>query len=157
MSIGNIVIGLLVLAYIIGKQVTKQPLSAKTRLGLILAAVGLVETWNFIQHTHVADRDLALVAASIVIGLGLAVLRARTVRVWADQGNVWQQGSWVTAALWVVGIGQHLLVDSLVASALGADSLLLYFGVVIFAQRQVVLARARAHGLVPPVTASTRG
>jgi hypothetical protein len=70
---------------------------------------------------------------------------------------VWQQGSWVTAVLWVVGIGQHLLVDSLVAPGLGADSLLLYFGIVIFAQRQVVLARARAHGLVPPVTAGTRG
>jgi hypothetical protein len=49
------------------------------------------------------------------------------------------------------------IVDSLVAPGLGAASLLLYFGIVIFAQRQVVLARARAHGRVPPVTASTRG
>lgn len=145
----NIVIGLLVLAWLISSQLRRKPLSAKTRLGLILAVIGLVETWNFAQHTHLTGRDVALTASSIVIGLGLAVARAWTVRVWAGQGNVWQQGTWVTALLWVAGLGQHLLLDTLVVSGLGSASLLLYFGVVIFAQRVVVLSRARARGLVP--------
>lgn len=145
----NIVIGLLVLAWLISSQLRKKPLTQKTRLGLILAVVGLVSTWNFAQHTHLTGRDVALTGVSIVIGLGLAVARARTVRVWASQGNVWQQGTWVTALLWVAGLGQHLLLDTLVVSGLGSASLLLYFGVVIFAQRVVVLSRARAHGLVP--------
>lgn len=148
-STGNIVIGLLVLAWLISSQLRRKPLSQKTRLGLILAVIGLVETWNFAQHTHLAGRDVALTGLSIVIGLGLAVARAWTVRVWAGQGNVWQQGTWVTALLWVAGLGQHLLLDTLVVSGLGSASLLLYFGVVIFAQRLVVLSRARARGLVP--------
>jgi len=103
MSPANIVIGLLVLAWIIGKQLRRQPLSDKTRLGLILGVVGLVETYNFTRHTPVTRGDLALTGLSIAVGLGLAVLRARTVRVWSDQGGVWQQGSWVTALLWVAG------------------------------------------------------
>jgi hypothetical protein len=158
MSFANIVIGLLVLGWIISKQVTRQPLTTKTRLGLILAVVGLAETWDFTRNHHVTGADLALTALSIAIGLGLAVVRARTVRVWADdQGQIWQQGSWVTALLWVAGLGQHLLVDSLVAPGFGSASLLLYFGIVIFAQRWVVLGRARAHGLVPPAGADIRG
>ena len=153
---GNIVIGLLVLAWLIAGQLRKRPLTAKTRLGLILAVVGLVETWNFAQHTHLTGRDIALTGLSIVIGLGLAVARAWTVRVWAEQGNGWQQGTWVTALLWVAGLGQHLLLGTLVVSGLGSASLLLYFGVVIFAQRLVVLSRARARGLVPAEAAAVR-
>jgi len=148
-STGNIVIGLLVLAWLISSQLRRKPLSQKTRLGLILAVIGLVETWNFARHTHLTGRDVALTGLSIVTGLGLAVARAWTVRVWAGQGNVWQQGTWLTALLWVAGLGQHLLLDTLVVSGLGSASLLLYFGVVIFAQRLVVLSRARARGLVP--------
>lgn len=148
-STGNIVIGLLVLAWLISSQLRRKPLNARTRLGLILAVVGLAETWNFAQHTHLTGRDVTLTGLSIVIGLGLAVARAWTVRVWAGQGNAWQQGTWVTALLWVAGLGQHLLLDTLVVSGLGSASLLLYFGVVIFAQRLVVLSRARSRGLVP--------
>ena len=64
-STGNIVIGLLVLAWLIAGQLRKKPLTAKTRLGLILAVVGLVETWNFAQHTHLTDRDVALTGLSV--------------------------------------------------------------------------------------------
>ncbi len=67
----------------------------------------------------------------------------------AGQGNVWQQGTWVTALLRVAGLGQHLLLGTLVVSGLGSASLPPYFGVVIFARRLVVLSRARARGLVP--------
>jgi hypothetical protein len=38
----------------------------------------------------------------------------------------------------------------------GPASLLLYFGIVIFAQRMVVAGRARARGLVPPAAAGAR-
>ncbi len=145
----NIVIGLLVLAWLIGGQLRRKPLNAKTRLGLVLAVIGLAETWNFLRHTHVADRDLALTGLSIVIGIALAAVRAGTIRIWQEQGEVWQQGTWLTALLWVAGLGQHLLLDKIAAPGLGSASLLLYFGVIIFAQRLVVLGRARGHGLVP--------
>ncbi len=41
-------------------QLRRKQLTAKTRLGLILAAVGLYETWNFTNHTHVTGTDIAL-------------------------------------------------------------------------------------------------
>jgi hypothetical protein len=152
----NIVIGLLVLAWLISGQLRRKPLNARTRLGLILAVTGLVETWNFLRHTHVTGGDLALTGLSIVIGAGLAAVRARTTRLWQEQGTVWQQGTWLTALLWIVGLGQHLLLDALAAPGLGPVSLLLYFGAIIFAQRLVVLGRARARGLVPAGPAVSR-
>jgi hypothetical protein len=152
----SIVIGLLVLAWILYGQVRRKPLTAKSRLGLILAVVGLVETWNFAQHTHLTTKDVSLIVVSIAIGLGLATLRARTVRIWSEGGTAWQQGTWVTALLWIVGLGQHLLVDFYVAKGLGDASLLLYFGIVIFAQRMVVIGRARAQGLLPSGSAGLR-
>src|SRR6185437_13607299 len=79
-NVSNIAIGLLVLAYILYSQVRRKQLTAKTRLGIILAAVGLYETWNFTKVTHVTGKDIALTAVSIAIGLGLAVVRANTVR-----------------------------------------------------------------------------
>jgi hypothetical protein len=145
---GNIVISLLVLAWILYGQVRRKQLQGKTTLGLILAAVGLIETGYFAQHTHLTSKDVSLTVVSIAIGLGLATLRARTVRIWSEGGTAWQQGTWVTATLWIVGLGQHLLVDSFVAKGLGEASLLLYFGIVIFAQRLVVIGRARAQGLL---------
>ncbi len=156
MSAANIIIGLLVLGWIVTKQVTRQPLTTKTRLSLILGLIGLAETWSFAQHTHLTGHDVALTALSMAVGVGLALVRARTVRVWADDASVWQQGTWVTAALWVAGIAQHLLIDSQVARGLGTASLLLYFGIVIFAQRVVIVARARTRGLVPQATAGSR-
>jgi hypothetical protein len=39
-----------VLAWIVGVRLRKKPLNHKTKLGLILLAIGLVETWDFIQH-----------------------------------------------------------------------------------------------------------
>ena len=70
MSAANIVIGLLVLGWIVTKQVTRQPLTTKTRLGLILAVVGLTETWNFAQHTHLTGRDVALTALRMAATAG---------------------------------------------------------------------------------------
>ncbi len=145
----NIVIGLLVLAWLISGQLRRKPVNANTRVGLVLAVIGLVETWNFLRHAHVADRDLALTGLSIATGIALAAVRARTIRIWQEQGEVWQQGTWLTALLWVAGLGQHLLLDEIAAPGLGSASLLLYFGVIIFAQRLVVLGRARGRGLVP--------
>lgn len=152
----NIVIGLLVLAWLISGQLRRKPLNAKTRLGLILAVIGLAETWNFLRHAHVADRDLALTGLSIVIGIALAAARARTIRIWQEQGEAWQQGTWLTALLWVAGLGQHLLLGEVAAPGLGSASLLLYFGVIIFAQRLVVQGRARGRGLVPAGPAARR-
>jgi hypothetical protein len=61
--------------------------------------------------------DLGLTVLSIVIGGVLAAIRARTIRSWSEgygvRRIVWQQGNWLTALLWIAGIGRHLLARRL--------------------------------------------
>jgi hypothetical protein len=152
-NLANYVIGALLLIWIIKGQVSRKPVNEKAVLGIVLTAIGLVETLSLIQHTPPRVVDLGLTVLSIVIGGVLAVIRAHTIRLWSEgygpQRVVWQQGNWLTALLWIVGIGQHLLLDAFVAPGLGSTSLLLYFGVIIFAQRQIVIMRARGRHLIP--------
>ncbi len=59
----------------------------------------------------------------------------------------------LTAALWVVGLGQHLLVDLLAGDhGLGSASLLAYFGLVLLVQRLALLHRAGVEGHRPSAT-----
>jgi len=149
----NYIVGAAVLLWITSRQVRKTPLNQKLVLGLVLLGVGALETITFIQKTPVKVLDLSLTVLSVLIGGVLAAVRAWTIRLWAegngDKRVVWQQGNWLTAALWIVGIGQHLLLDAFVAPGLGSTSLLLYFGLIIYAQRHLVIVRARALHLIP--------
>ncbi len=76
------------------------------------------------------------------------MIRAATVHVWADGGQGWRQGTWLTAVLWVVSLGVHLGYDYLIdgkgaQAGLGSASLLLYFGVTFTIQRLILQARAQ--------------
>jgi hypothetical protein len=45
--------------------------------------------------------DLALLAISAAVSIGLGIWRGQTIRVWRDaDGNWWRQGSVLTLALW---------------------------------------------------------
>lgn len=144
----NIVIALLVVALIIRNTTRKAPMKQNMTLGIILAAVGAYETYGRIQANGAKVGDLLIVVVSILIGFILAVIRAFTIHLWREDQVVYAQGSWITALLWIVGLGQHLLVDAFVASGLGSASLLLYFGAMILGQRFFLLQRARMKGLV---------
>ncbi|MGC0364224.1 hypothetical protein ABH922_002208 [Rhodococcus sp. 27YEA15] len=146
-GITNILIAAVVLIWLMFRQLTAQPLREHSRLGLVLIIIGAVETVSAFSVNSFPVRDLVWVAASILVGVGIAAVRGYTVRIWRQDSDVYRQGTWITAILWIVGIGQHLLVDQVVSAGLGAATLLLYFGIVIAAQRQVILSRARSERL----------
>ncbi|MCU1687432.1 MAG: hypothetical protein JWQ81_8171 [Amycolatopsis sp.] len=149
----NYGVGTLVLIWIIREQVRRKPVNQKRVLGIVLSVIGLLETLSFIQHTPVKALDLGLTVLSLVVGSVLAVIRAHTIRIWSEgyggQRVVLQQGNWLTALLWIVGIGQHLVLDAVATPELGSSTLLLYFGLIIVAQRRIVLMRATARHLIP--------
>ena len=116
---------------------------------LVLVVVGLVETVQFVKHHHTPPGDLALVVVSLVIGAGLAAVRAHTITLWRDpSGVVLRRGTAWTAVLWIASLGQHLLIDAFVHTGLGAVSLLLYFGVVLLVHQCLLLLRAGRAGLI---------
>ena len=58
-----------------------------------------------------------------------------------------RQGTWVTMALWIVGVAIHALVGAL--ADISDSTLLLYMGITLGAQQLVVQARARQPESLP--------
>jgi len=151
----NVVLGVLVLAWILSRQVQKRPVRASSlRVPVILAAVGLYEATSFVKDAAPASgvpaSVLALLVLGVVVGGALAAVRGVQMRVWRDaDGTVVRQGTGLTVLLWLVAIAAHLGIDVLIdhvsheLSGLGSASLLLYLGVVLAIQGLVVQRRAQ--------------
>jgi hypothetical protein len=143
----NIAITVVVLVLLLTLQLSARPLRDKPTIGVILAVVGLAESAQFFTAHHPGAGDIALMVLSLAVGAALAAVRALfTVRIWSQDGRLMRQGNALTALLWVVSIGQHLLIDRLVMPGAGTVTILFYFGVVLIVQRAVLLARAQRMG-----------
>lgn len=143
----NLVIGLLVLVLVVVRQLTVRRLNENYRLPLILAIIGVLEFASYLRAHHGYGTEIAVAAAgSLVIAAAAGALRAPTVRVWRQDGQLMRQGTWITALLWVVSLALHLGYDRLVggtaAGTVGEATILLYFAVTFTVQRWVLLARA---------------
>jgi hypothetical protein len=89
-------------------------------------------------------------------------IRALTVRVWRQDGQLLRRGTWLTAVLWVISLAAHLGYDDLVAGHatagknggnVGDATVVLYLVVTLTVQRYLLLARAarqEAAGKLPP-------
>lgn len=145
-AVANLAVTVLVLAWLLTRQLTERPLKEKSRLGLVLIVIGAVETLSFVRDHPLSGHDGLMLVLSLAIGLVLAAARAFTVRLRGTGGRLTRQGTWATAVLWIVSIGLHYLIDTTVDGGLGSVTILLYFGIVLLAQRQILLARARGTG-----------
>ena len=146
----NLLIGLAVLALILVRQMQVRPVRANFRLPLILAIIGVVELYQFLQHQHQHHNTgvvFAALAGSLALAAVFGAIRAMTVRVWFDGGRALRQGTWFTAVLWIVSLGAHLgydyIVDGKSLSGLGTASLTLYFAVTYTIQRLILQTKAQ--------------
>jgi hypothetical protein len=144
----NLLIGVLVLGWILYRQLQARPAKTDLRLPLILGIVGIVQLTSFLgQHGHHPGYVFAALAGSLVIAVVLAAARAATIHIWVDNGQAWRKGTVLTAVLWIISLGAHLGYDYLVdgrgaLAGLGAASLVLYFAVTYTVQRLIIQARA---------------
>jgi hypothetical protein len=163
MSSANIAIAVVVLALLLSRQLMTRRLSESYRLSIILAVLGVVEFVTFLKgHPH-HDGAIALaVVGSLVIAGASGAARAPTVQVWRQGDQLMRKGTWLTAAIWVVGYAAHLGWDYLVAGHVtgtnggnvGAATSLLYLVVTLTIQRFILLRRGaqqEAAGQVPAV------
>jgi FtsH-binding integral membrane protein len=153
----EIVLAVAVLGLVIYRQVIARPVNARgLRLIVILAVIGVIETVNYLQKYHAGPGTYAALGGSLVLAAVFGVLRAGTVRIWSQDGQVWSKGNWLTAALWIVAIAVHLGYDALVAhghgndgGGVGAATIVLYLAVSLGVQRVVAQFRASRMGLAP--------
>jgi len=145
----DIILGVLVLGLVIYRQLVARPL----RLMVILAVIGVIETVDYLQKYHGGTGTYAALAGSLVLAAVFGVLRAGTVRIWSQDGQVWSKGNWLTAALWIIAIAVHLGYDALVAhghndgGGVGTATIVLYLAVSLGVQRLVSQYRASRMGL----------
>jgi hypothetical protein len=149
-NLANIAIGLIVVGLLLVRQLQPRPVreASSIRLVLILGAAGIFETSNAVGHHHLTAAAVAWLAVSLMAGAVTGAIRAATVRVWrAQDGSAWRQGTVLTAALWVISLGAHLALDTVIdhasrIAALGTSSILLYLAVTLGIQREIVHRRA---------------
>ncbi|HEX3784401.1 MAG TPA: hypothetical protein VHX38_32480 [Pseudonocardiaceae bacterium] len=112
---------------------------------LVLAVVGVVEVADFVKSHPVNSEAILLTVASLAIAAVFGLIRAYTVRLWREDGQLFRQGNAVTIALWIVGIGIHFGGDALIdssAKGLSTTTIMLYLAISLGVQQVVVKARA---------------
>ncbi len=145
-----IVIGVAVVALVIVRQLTTRPVreTSAARFTLILGVIGVIAVYDAWKGHTVGGVTVAWIVATLLVGAGLGVVRALTVRVWrTEDGSAVSKGSAVTAGLWILSLAAHLALEygidhSTKVAGLGASTLLLYLAVTLGAQREVILRRA---------------
>ncbi|HJP78269.1 MAG TPA: hypothetical protein VJ914_28610 [Pseudonocardiaceae bacterium] len=149
MNITQIAIGVAVVILVLARQVQKRSVRQDSRplIFLIIAVLGLVEAGEFVRTHPVGSQAILLTVASLVVAAVFGVIRAYTVRLWHEGGQLFRQGNAMTIVLWLVAIGIHFGLDALIdssAKGLSASTLLLYLAVTLGVQQLVVRYRATA-------------
>ena len=162
-SVLNILLAVLVLTWILSRQLRARPLGEQRpyTLMVVLAAVGLYQVAQLAGHSSVSTAAYAALVAGLVSGAVFGCLRGRSIHLWRSDGVLVRQGNWFTLLLWVAGLALHLGLDeagvwisprTAGAASLGTAGILLYIGVTLAAQRVATLARARhLDGAVPAI------
>jgi hypothetical protein len=146
----NIVIGLVVLLWLLSRQVQKRQVreDRKPTVMLVLLVLGVIQLADFFKGSASATTTVVLLlVASFVLAAVFGVIRAYTVHLWRADGQLWRQGTWLTVVLWIVAIGIHIGMDFVIdgngaAKGLSGASIMLYLAVSLGAQRLVVQSRA---------------
>jgi len=157
----NLVIGIAILALFLSRQLVTRRLSESYRLSVILAIIGIYEFADFLSGHPRGDGGIAAaLAGSLVLAAAFGAVRALTVRVWRENGQLLRRGTWLTAVLWVLSLAAHLAYDYLVAGHvtgknggnIGDATIILYLVVTLTVQRFMLLnrvARQEAAGEIP--------
>ena len=160
-NLANLVIGIAILALFLSRQLVTRRLSESYRLSIILGVIGI---WEFAEFLNGHPRDVGGIAAagvgSLVLAAAFGAVRALTVRVWREDGQLLRRGTWLTALLWILSLAAHLGYDYLVAGHvtgknggnIGNATIVLYLVVTLTVQRFILLnrvARQEAAGQIP--------
>ncbi|HZX04194.1 hypothetical protein [Kribbella sp.] len=145
----GILIGVLVLVRVIGRQVTGSLVTPKS-LALMPAILLGIGVLSLASVAHLATTgELAFLALDCVVLFGLGIARGASIRLANTDRGLWQKGTTATLLLWIVTIG--LRIGTAVASAalwphspVGQATIALTVGVTIAAQNAMVYRRALA-------------
>jgi hypothetical protein len=152
----DVILGVAVLVLLIYRQLSVRPVNASAlRLIAILLIIGLLQTYRFLSQNHAHPLTFAAIGGSLLLAAIFGALRARTVRIWLQDGQALSQGNWLTAVLWIASLAAHLGYDILVAHGpgargLGTATIVLYLAISLGFQRILVMQQAHRLQLADP-------
>ncbi|MCQ4082989.1 DUF1453 family protein [Streptomyces sp. RB6PN25] len=95
-----------VVALVLARQLRPQAISGNRKwwvLPAVLVFVSLRQSGVVDPHHEAAS--VALLAAEVLVGVGMGAVWAYTTRIWRDDnGTVWSKGTKATAAAWIGAI-----------------------------------------------------
>jgi len=143
-TLAGVAVGLVVLVFVVWRQLQRRRFRGRMTFPIVLVVLGLASLSSYAGAHPLGAEQVAVLAVLLAFdAVGLGALRAYTVRLWIDEDGVtWRRGGWLTLALWVVGVGAHVVGDG--AAGVGSASALLYLGLTLVAQRFALSVRARA-------------
>ncbi|NUR95597.1 MAG: hypothetical protein HOV67_10090 [Kribbellaceae bacterium] len=150
----GILIGVLVLVRVIGRQVTGSLVTQKSLflMPVILLAFGVLSLSSVVHTATTGELAFLVLEAVVLVGFGLA--RGATVRLTPTAEGLFQKGTAATLVLWLLTIGLRI-GTSVAAAALwphspvGQASIALTIGLTIGAQNAMVYRRALAMNVAP--------
>jgi RND superfamily putative drug exporter len=159
---GEIVIAVVVLVWVVARQVQARPVVARTMFAVpaVLAVLGLLALAHDARNGHgLTSSGGSWLAAGLVLAVVTGAARAPAARIFERDGRLWRQGGPLTIALWLVSAGLRaglgVLAARAGAGAAVSDTLLLSFGLSLAVQYAGLVLRARrltaspAAGLAP--------
>jgi hypothetical protein len=148
----DVVIAVAVLGFVLYRQTVARPVTMRKLWILpgILVVLGAVSL-SKIDHGHLSGTAVGYLALDIASSLVLGAIRGLFVRVYAQDGVMWRQGSSTTIALWVVSIlvrvGIAILASHAGVGNVSDAGLDLAFGLSLGSQNAVVAYRGMRQGI----------
>jgi len=146
----GILVGLLVLLRVIGRQVTGSLVTQRSLALMpgILMVIGVLTAWPALSGA--SSGEIAFLALDCVVLVGLGLARGASIRLTQHEEGLWQKGTVATLLLWLVTIA--LRVGATFAAAalwpegkLSHATLALTVGLTIAAQNAIIYRRALDH------------
>jgi len=152
MNVLDIAAVILIVGFVIGRQLVGEQLRGKRLLALpaVLIVVGAVELFGGGHHPGAAD--IGLITAGVVVAAGIGAGQGSMMHLEAREGTLWGKMPGRSLWLWVALVLSRLVIEA-VASGLGAHmaasggAILFTFGVNRLAQAAVIAPRAMAGGI----------
>jgi hypothetical protein len=145
MNFSNYIIPVIILIWIIWRQMSPRMVTKKTTLYLIIMIIGIVSVVGVNSKPKISftATGIVIMAATLIVStVLLGALRAFSYHMWvADDGLVMRRGTIVTILLWALSIAIHLGGDHFVP---GSDVFTtFYIGLSLLIQRESGFYRAK--------------
>lgn len=139
----GIIISLAMLLFIIYNQFRTRPVSrdVKLTMPLIMLILGLYSFNNFLDTHQLTSLSWMSIALSFtILAIGMASIRASTVKLWVKDGIVYRKGTLLTLFLWLVSIILHQVLNHV--GHVGESTTPIYFSITFTLQKMIVKKRA---------------